>query len=100
MSVEGVRGNLEISDLERREEAMYLPALGSKEELSQELFSWERGLKEIKFFPSLRPDGPQTHLFFNVCHFGHKHVNTKQDLVQFLWPKSRRTGMAEAVLET
>lgn len=79
---------------------MYLPALGSKEELSQELFSWERGLKEIKFFPSLRPDGPQTHLSFNVCHFGHKHVNTKQDLVPFLGPKSRRTGRTEAVLET
>lgn len=34
-----MRGNLEISDLERREEAMYLPTPASKEELSQELFS-------------------------------------------------------------
>lgn len=64
MSVEGVRGNLEISDLERREEAMYLPTPASKEELSQELFSWEHGFKEIKFSPSLRPGGPQAHLFF------------------------------------
>lgn len=68
MSVEGVRGNLETSDLERREEAMYLPTPASKEELNQELFSWSHGLKEIKFLPSLRPDGPQTHLFFkDMC---------------------------------
>lgn len=59
--MEGVR-NLEISDLERREDAMYLPTPASKEELSQALFSWEHGLKETKFSPSLRPDGPQTHL--------------------------------------
>lgn len=66
-TVEGVR-NLEISDLERKVEAMYLPAPASKEELSQELFSWEHGLKEIKFLPSLKPDGPQTHLLFkDMC---------------------------------
>lgn len=61
--MEGVK-NLEISDLERKEEATYLPTPASKEELSQELISWECGLKEIKFFPSVRPDRPQTYLLF------------------------------------
>lgn len=94
---------LEISYLGRREEAMYLSTPSSKEGLSQGLLSWEHGFREIKTSPSFSPDRPQAHLFFkdlSVALCLNMSMQSRSCAIPFLQPKSRRTGMTEAVLET
>lgn len=94
---------LEISYLGRREEAMYLSTPSSKEGLSQVLLSWEHGFREIKTSPSFSPDRPQAHLFFkdlSVALCLNMSMQSRSCAIPFLQPKSRRTGMTEAVLET
>lgn len=82
---------------------MHLSTTASIEGLSQGLLSWEHGLREIKSSPSLSPAGPQAHLFFKhlpVILCLNMSTQSRSCATPFLQPKSRRTGMTEAVLET
>lgn len=97
MSVEAVRGNLESRDLERREEALCLPTPASKEELSQELFSWEHGIKEMKFSSSLRAAGPQAHLFVkDMCVILCLDTSAQQILCHFRGPAGEQAGQRQS----